>query len=183
MRTTAAEMSTALSPPKSAAHSEMVPLVAAPTCTKPLDEKPMRAEPARLALGTRRNPGCTVIERSTVGTPLFVDSTIQREPTLPEQVLPSLLAHSAVVERRANASERASCKAAIISLLLETTRLCLIMLLKAGTAIAPTIAITATVTIISTRVKPLARARPALQPLAGRNLTMRKLPILSKLTR
>ncbi|WP_313398267.1 hypothetical protein [Stenotrophomonas sp.] len=124
-----------------------------------------------------------VTERNTVGAPFLVDTTIQRDPTLPEQVLPSVLAQKTVLERRANASARANCRPAIISLLLDTRRLWLIILLKAGTAIAPTMPSTATVTINSIKVKPRAVPNLAPQRPAGQNPTMRKLPILNKLTR
>ncbi|MNV47714.1 hypothetical protein D3C71_1395900 [compost metagenome] len=73
MRTTAAEMSTAFWPERSAAHNEMVPLLFAPTWTKPEGVNVMRVLPlAILALVFRETFGLAATERNTP----VVESTI-----------------------------------------------------------------------------------------------------------
>src|SRR3546814_19158328 len=95
---------------------------------------------------------CMVLSRSTVLTPFFVITAIQRLPSDAAQLTPSELGQTALLARLLMAAERAVCSRATISLADEASRLPRIRFAKLGVAMIAMMVRTARVTISSTRV-------------------------------
>src|SRR3546814_20651140 len=104
---------------------------------------------------------CMVLSRSTVLTPFFVITAIQRLPSDAAQLTPSELGQTALLDRLLMAAERAVCSRATISLADEASRLPRIRFAKLVVAMIEMMVRTARVTIRSTRMNPRLAAGPA----------------------
>src|SRR3546814_5733204 len=113
-----------LLPSRSFTHRPRVPLALVPTVENPIGVNVnLLLPPERLALALSKMEECMVLSRSTVLTPFFVITAIQRLPSDAAQLTPSELGQTALLARLLMAAERAVCSRATISLADEASRL------------------------------------------------------------
>src|SRR3546814_2741742 len=152
-----------LLPSRSFTHRPRVPLALVPTVENPIGVNVnLLLPPERLALALSKMEECMVLSRSTVLTPFFVITAIQRLPSDAAQLTPSELGQTALLSRLLMAAERAVCSRATISLADEDSRLPRIRFAKLGVAMIEMMVRTASVTMSSTRVNPRMADGPAI---------------------
>src|SRR3546814_9964778 len=156
-----------LLPSRSFTHRPRVPLALVPTVENPIGVNvSLLLPPERLALALSKMEECMVLSRSTVLTPFFVITAIQRLPSDAAQLTPSELGQTALLARLLMAAERAVCSRATISLADEASRLPRIRFAKLGVAMTAMMVRTDSVTISTTRVNHTMADGPAIVELS-----------------